>query len=250
MFNTGLETENIVRWLQDQVKQAGVSGLVVGLSGGIDSSVAAALIQRAVGHRALGLILPISSNPEDGEHGKMAAKAAGLAHITLDLSETQKGIMSHLTRALESIGCEVPGRMADANLRARLRMSTIYAAANSLGALVVGTDNAAELYTGYFTKYGDGGCDILPLAQYTKAEVGKLGAYLGVPEPILQKPPSAGLWPGQTDEAEMGLTYDIIDRYLLGERIPEPSRQRIELLHRQSQHKRELPPIYQRHNLQ
>ena len=133
-------------------------------------------------------------------------------------------------------------RVVQANIKPRLRMLTLYHAAGLRGYLVLGTDNRAEVYTGYFTKYGDGGADLLPLADLVKGEVRALGRYLGLPEAILQRTPSAGLWADQSDEAEMGLSYEALDRYLLtGEGDPEVVA-RIEALHRATEHKRRLPP--------
>jgi len=106
----------------------------------------------------------------------------------------------------------------------------------------VGADNAPEIYTGYFTKYGDGGGDLLPISSLTKAEVRAWARMLGLPLAIAIRVPSAGLWPGQTDESELGLTYDQIDRYLLGGEVPPEAKERIESLHRQSEHKRHLAP--------
>src|SRR5690606_7818796 len=117
------------------------------------------------------------------------------------------------------------------NLRARLRMSTLYTIANNLGYMVVGTDNKAEVYTGYFTKYGDGGVDLLPIANLLKREVYEWAKVLGVPNEIINKAPSAGLWDGQTDELEMGTTYDYIDAYISGNEIPEKDRVIIDKLH-------------------
>ncbi len=137
--------------------------------------------------------------------------------------------------------------LGDANMRARLRMTTLYAVANNFGYLVVGTDNAAEWHTGYFTKYGDGGVDLVPLVHFTKGEVRELAKILGVPEEIINKAPSAGLWEGQTDENEMGTTYNMIDAYLKGEEIPEKDRTIIERLHAVSEHKRNIaahPPKF------
>jgi NAD+ synthase len=133
-------------------------------------------------------------------------------------------------------------RLTDANLRARLRMSTVYGIANNLNYLVAGTDNAAELLTGYFTKHGDGGVDILPLANITKREVFEWAKILGVPQEIIDRAPSAGLWEGQTDEIEMGTTYDMIDDYIEGKDIPEKDKKIIESLNRRSEHKRNMPP--------
>lgn len=240
------ETDALVKWLQDMLKTTGSQGYVVGLSGGIDSSAAAALIRRAAGEHSLGLILPIHSDPSDAEHARMAAAAAGIDSMDVDLSEAHQNLLSRITTGLQHLGRNVPNRLADANLRARLRMSAIYAVANALNYLVVGTDNAAELFTGYFTKHGDGACDLLPLADFTKKEVRALGAYLGVPDVIVNKAPSAGLWPGQTDEDEMGLSYDTIDAFLQGDSIPETDKKRLLQMHRSTEHKRSLPVIYRR----
>ena len=120
-------------------------------------------------------------------------------------------------------------------------MSTLYGVANNLSYLVAGTDNEAELLTGYFTKYGDGGVDILPIANLKKREVFQMAKYLGVPDSIINKAPSAGLWDGQTDEIEMGTTYDLIDDYLEGKEIPENDKEIIERLHKRSEHKRQMP---------
>ena len=123
-----------------------------------------------------------------------------------------------------------------------MRMTTLYAIAAHYQYLVVGTDNAAEVYTGYFTKYGDGGVDILPITHLKKSEVYEWGKYLGVPQVVLDRAPSAGLWENQTDETEMGTTYKMIDALLDGEDIPEKDRDIIERLHRISEHKRVMPP--------
>ncbi len=130
--------------------------------------------------------------------------------------------------------------MTDANLRARVRMSTVYTVANNLGYLVVGTDNAAEIHTGYFTKHGDGGVDLIPLANLTKREVYEWAKELGVHDDVINKAPSAGLWEGQTDEIEMGTTYDMIDAVLEGrlDEVPQKDQDIIARLNRISEHKR------------
>jgi NAD+ synthase len=133
--------------------------------------------------------------------------------------------------------------LAQANIKARLRMITLYSYANQLGYMVVGSGNRSELVTGYFTKYGDGGVDILPLGNLVKAQVRELAAYLGVPECIITKPPSAGLWQGQTDESEMGLTYREIDEYLLNDKASDVVRRKLESMFAASEHKRKTPPL-------
>ena len=133
--------------------------------------------------------------------------------------------------------------MAEANLKPRIRMATLYYFANQLHYLVVGSGNKCELAVGYFAKYGDGGVDILPLGNLVKSQVRELAHYLGIPEEVVDKPPSAGLWEGQTDEQEMGLTYEELDRYFTTGEATEEVRKRIEEKIALNAHKRVMPPI-------
>lgn len=242
------EIDKIVSWLQEQVYAANAKGLVVGVSGGIDSAVAAALIKRAFPDASLGLILPISSNPQDVIDARLVVQTVNLTAVELDLTSEHQSILAKVLDGINNHhpAVELNQRMADANLRARLRMCALYTAANALNYLVVGTDNKAEYYTGYFTKYGDGACDLLPLVDFTKGEIYALAQSLGIPEPIIVRQPSAGLWPGQTDEGEMGTTYALIDAFLNGQQIPDPDREIIERMHERSKHKRTLPAAYRR----
>jgi NAD+ synthase len=230
--------ERIVAWLREQVREAGARGLVVGLSGGVDSSVTAVLAQRAFPDAVLGLIMPCHSNPADARDARRVADAFGIPAREVDLAPAYDALVSQL-------GTEAgPGRaLALANLKPRLRMATLYYHANLLGYLVAGTGNRSELEVGYFTKYGDGGVDLLPLGGLVKAEVRQLARHLGVPADIVEKPPSAGLWEGQTDEGELGLPYEALDRYLLTGWAEPHVRQRIERMRGQSEHKRRLPPV-------
>jgi len=134
-------------------------------------------------------------------------------------------------------------RLAEANLKARLRMLTLYYFANHLKYMVVGSGNKSELSVGYFTKYGDGGVDILPLGSLVKRQVKELGSFLSIPQEIIDKPPSAGLWQGQTDEGELGLSYDELDRYLIAGEANNELRERIESMIAASDHKRFPPPV-------
>lgn len=241
--------EKLIQWLRDQVADAGLNGAIVGISGGIDSAVVAHLIKRAFPKNSLGLIMPCKSNPKDMEDALKVVESCGIKHLIIDLTETHNLLFGEVEKQLKEKGewNEETARLGDANTRARLRMTTLYAVANNYGYMVVGTDNAAEWYTGYFTKYGDGGVDLVPLVHFTKGEVREMARILGVPNEIITKAPSAGLWEGQTDENEMGTTYEMIDKYLKGEEVPEKDRQIIERLHKRSQHKRQLaiaPPKF------
>ncbi len=195
--------DKISDWIEEQIEGAGARGAVVGLSGGLDSSVTAVLCQRVTG--VLGLIMPIHSDPLDEEFASLLAKEFDIQVRRVDLSPAYDA----LVRVLPD-----PTGLPAANLKPRLRMATLYYFANKENRLVVGTGNKSEIMMGYFTKYGDGGVDILPLGGLLKRQVRKLARELGIPSQIIARPPSAGLWAGQTDEGELGITYDELDQIL------------------------------------
>lgn len=235
-----MRIEKTVQWLQKKVKESNTNGLVVGLSGGIDSSVCAALMKKAFPNNSLGIILPCDSNSNDKAFALKLVENIGIDSLEIDLTSEHRSLFSKIQNSLSDYN-DLNENIAQANLKARLRMSTIYGVANHLNYLVIGTDNAAELLTGYFTKYGDGGVDIMPLANLTKGEVYEWAKLLNVPKEIIERPPTAGLWEGQTDENEMGTTYNMIDKYIKGEPIPSEDKEIIEKMHNRSHHKRELP---------
>ncbi len=229
---------NLEAWLQEQVQNAHAKGLVVGLSGGIDSAVVAAVAKRAFPENLLTIIMPCHSDSQDAEDALLTAKALGLNVKTVDLTPVYDQFFAQV-----GINPDDVPTMARANVKPRLRMITVYLHAALHNYLVMGTGNKDELHVGYFTKHGDGGADLLPLGGLVKSEVRELARYLKVPEPVITKAPSAGLWQGQTDEAEMGFGYDELDRFLQGGTVSESVRERINQLHAVSEHKRRPIPV-------
>jgi NAD+ synthase len=232
-------TDRLVLWIRDKVLAAGLKGVVVGISGGLDSSVVAALCHRAFGQSTLGLIIPCHSNQTDEQHALAVANKFSIPTRTIVLDE----IYDTLLKTLNTSKASATSQLAEGNLKARLRMLTLYFYANKLQYLVVGSGNRSELAIGYFTKHGDGSVDILPLGNLVKWQVKELAKFLEIPQAIIDKPPSAGLWPGQTDEAEMGLSYDDLDRYLITGEAPEDIKQKIEAMIVRNSHKRNPPPV-------
>ncbi len=228
-------------WIREQVKRAGVKGTVFGLSGGVDSALVAVLCREATGEDTLGLIMPCHSLDEDIAHARLVADTFQVKTLTVDLSPVFDGLKAILPEGTQ---------LAYANLKPRLRMMTLYYFANLNHYLVVGTGNKSEISVGYFTKYGDGGVDILPLGDFLKSEVRELARSLKVPQVIVDKPPSAGLWAGQTDESEMGVTYEEIDNYLKGleekttSDLTSQVKNKINAMLMTSEHKRAPIPIH------
>lgn len=244
----------VTDWIREHVRAAGAEGTVVALSGGIDAAVTAALCRRAFPDNNLGVILPCHSAEEDEADARLFAEAEGVPIVRVDLTPAFDVLVDSLdvvsprrwtegANGAEAAPEKRREQLATANLKPRLRMSTLYYLANKHNYLVVGTENLSELTIGYFTKHGDGGVDILPIANLVKTQVVQLARFLRVPERIVNRIPGAGLWPGQTDEAELGMGYDVIDRYILTGEAPAEHKQKIERLHRTSEHKRRRPPI-------
>jgi len=234
--------QRMVDWIRGKVGQAKAKGVVLGLSGGLDSSVVAAICAQALGPSGvLALILPCESEKEELAHAEEVAKKFGLKTELIDLTPIYEKLRQILPQA---------DQIPLANIKPRLRMLTLYYYANQLNYLVVGTGNKCELKVGYFTKYGDGGADILPLGDLLKSEVRSLAKLVGIPDHIIDKVPTAGLWPGQTDEGEMGVAYAELEDFLLGyEKGQAPQGQKAEKIKsmmEKARHKLSLPEIFRK----
>lgn len=233
--------DNLVSWLQKKVENAGLKGAVVGLSGGIDSAVTARLSQLAFGEELLTVIMPCHSNSKDRQDALKLANKFKIEVIENDLTE----VYDHLLDKLKTADIKA-GKLAEANIKPRLRMTTLYYYAQAKDYLVVGTDNWSELKIGYFTKHGDGGIDLAPLGSLVKHEVKELAKVLDIPAEIIEKKPSAGLWEGQTDESEMGLSYEELDQYILSGKAEPEVEAKIKELASKNSHKVAPIPIPKR----
>lgn len=233
--------KKITEWLDEYLIKSGCRGFVVALSGGIDSCVTAVLCRR-VTEATLALILPCGPMAaEDIKDAHEVVSTFKIEHRTHDLTPAFEAMLSTF-----QVDNNAPVTIPLANIKARLRMVTLYYEANHLNRLVVGTGNRTELALGFFTKYGDGGVDLLPLGNLLKREVRDLGVHLGLPQSIITKTPSPGLWPGQTDEGELGASYDQLDDLVSGQTTHGLMKTEIERLQsriRRNLHKRKLPPI-------
>jgi NAD+ synthase len=247
------QAERLAAWMRERVTEAGAQGLVVGLSGGVDSAVVARLSQLAAPGAAVGVLMPCHSDAQDERDAALVAKHFSLPTLRVDLAQPYDALALVVKDALRTLPATIHkehphddprSRVPVANIKPRLRMTSLYFVANSLNYLVAGTGNRSELSIGYFTKYGDGGVDILPLANLVKSEVQALARELNVPDSIVNRTPTAGLWLGQTDESEMGFTYDELERYLRdgAQGVAPALAMKIERLVRASEHKRHLAP--------
>ena len=224
----------IEKFLKDYLDNSHMDGYVLGLSGGVDSSLVAALTKNAVGKdKLMCIMMPIDSNPKDVEDAKKVAEALNINYLVIDGSKSFHETVEEFKRQGVVID-----QASQYNLKVRIRMTILYAYGQTHKSLVIGTDNMNERYTGYFTKYGDGAADILPIVYLTKGEVVEAAKIKGVPTALAERIPSAGLFEGQTDEKEMGVSYKDLDNYLLGGKVDEKVKERIEYLHRISEHKR------------
>ena len=235
-----LETQKRVAYIKNALASAGARGIVFGNSGGKDSALVGILCKKAC-NEVLGVIMPCQSSRnygEDREDGLALAAQYGIETKLVDLTQVKQAELS----ALEAAGSLSPA--ASANIAPRLRMTTLYAIGQSRGYLVAGTGNASERYMGYFTKWGDGAFDFNPIADLTVTEIYEFLRYLGAPSRIIEKAPSAGLYEGQTDEQELGITYQAIDRYLMEGSAGPLEMEKIQRAHSRSMHKLAEANIY------
>jgi NAD+ synthase len=232
--------EKLISWIKDEVTARGCLGVVIGMSGGVDSSVVAVLCKRAFPENTMGVMMPCHSNPDDKAHAQAVADKFDIPTVEVVLDSIYEAFIKKLPEFKDNPELK---HLAEANLKPRLRMVTLYYIANQLRYMVVGSSNRSEVAIGYFTKHGDGGVDIMPLANLVKSQVRELAHFLGIPQSIIDKAPSAGLWEGQTDEAEMGVSYEALDEFILTGEASEEVRKKIKTLMNSSAHKRSLPPI-------
>lgn len=234
------EFENRVKFIKSVLADSGAKGIVYGNSGGKDSALVGILCKAAC-ENTVGVIMPCTSKrnyDEDAVEAKAVAQKYGIETRTVDLTPVKE------TEVKSLAGITELNNAALSNMAPRIRMLTLYAIAASENRLVAGTGNRSEAYVGYFTKWGDGAHDFNPIADLTVTEIYEFLRYLDAPKSIIEKAPSAALFDGQTDESEMGVTYEELDAYISGNIVAENKAEIIERLHMASEHKRKNIIIY------
>lgn len=250
-INPAQAMDKICDFIQKEIDGADAEGGVLGLSGGLDSSITAAICSKALGgENVLGIFMPEKdmTDPQNYEDVEKIVEKFNIDSKRIEIS-------SIFEKVKNEIEFNEKAKIANANLKVRIRMILLYYYANMYDYLVVGTSNKSEIKCGYFTKYGDGAADIFPMASLYKTQTRKLAKEIGVPQNIIEKKPSAGLWEGQTDEDELGLPYSKIDRIYAGLEIgltpseiadaievQEEEVQRFIEMEENSKHKLEKPP--------
>ncbi len=228
------EFEGRVRFIRELLESSGAKGVVYGNSGGKDSALVGILCKAACDN-TLGVIMPCASKRNfgmDRDDGLAVAAQYGIETREINLTPVRDAQLAQLAGVTDMTA------MATANIAPRLRMLTLYAIGAAENRLVAGTGNASEAYMGYFTKWGDGAHDFNPIADLTVTEIYEFLEYLNAPESVRKKAPSAGLFEGQTDEREMGVSYAAIDKFLATGEASEEDKAIIESYHKRSEHKR------------
>ncbi len=231
-----------VEWIRNVMKQSGAQGIVFGNSGGKDSALTGILCKAACDN-TLGVLLPCESSRNFGEDSVDAlalAQRYGIESYTVDVTATKRALCDALPLK------PTPSAAALQNVNPRLRMTVLYTVAQSRNSLVAGTGNRSERYVGYFTKWGDGAYDFNPIGDLCATEVTEFLKFLGAPESIVKKAPSAGLFEGQTDEEDLGFTYQELDRWILHGEASEQNKEKFFKMHRATEHKREAAKIYEK----
>lgn len=242
MRDYAIEFEKRVDFIKKLVAESHVNGIIFGNSGGKDSALVGILCKAAC-ENTVGIIMPCSSKRNfgiDRDDGMELAEQFGIETRLIDLTAQKELAMATLSEVTTLNDAAI------SNIAPRLRMITLYAIAASEGRLVAGTGNRSEAYMGYFTKWGDGGHDFNPISDLTVKEVYEFLEYLNAPQSIIKKAPSAGLFEGQTDEQEMGVTYAAIDEYLLNGNANEHDLEIINRYHSRSEHKRSGIAVYKK----
>lgn len=235
------EAENAIKWIYNYVEKVGAKGVVVGNSGGKDSATVIAMATKALGkERVFTVAMPCNSITADLEDAKLVAKTFDVPFLEVNLSNVYNEFENTINLSLTNMELNKDSQI---NIKPRLRMTTLYAIAQTLGYLVIGTGNLCEAMVGYTTKWGDSASDFNPIANFTVDEVLAIGEYLGVPDKIIHKAPNDGLG-GQTDEEKMGVTYKQIAEYIETGKTDENAMKNIERRNKVSKHKREPVPVY------
>ncbi len=251
-FDAAQETERRIAFLADYLRATGTKGYVLGISGGVDSTVCGRLAQlacervRASGGQArfLAMRLPYGQQADEADAATAVDFVAADETVTVNIKESTDAMFAEVDGAGIDFTSIEQADFVKGNVKARQRMVAQYLAAGARGMLVLGTDHAAEAVVGFYTKFGDGACDLTPLAGLNKRRVRAVGAQLGAPEHLLSKVPTADLEEGRPlnpDEQALGVSYDAIDDYLEGKAVSATDRETIESWHARTAHKRTMP---------
>ncbi|WP_299805966.1 ammonia-dependent NAD(+) synthetase [uncultured Shewanella sp.] len=262
VIDPGFEVQRRVAFIKSKLKQSSTSSLVLGISGGVDSSLAGRLCQLAVdelngessgsGYQFIAVRLPYDVQKDEDEAQLACQFIQPSKQVTVNVKQGVDGVHNETLAAVEAAGIALPEAdkvdFVKGNVKARMRMVAQYEIAGLVAGLVVGTDHSAENITGFYTKWGDGACDLAPLFGLNKRQVRLLAAFLGAPDKLVIKAPTADLEenkPQLEDEVALGLTYDEIDDFLEGKEVSEFVNDKLVGIYRATQHKREpIPTIY------